>query len=283
MFRRMHVSMARRCGVGFAVVALVVWLCGASLAQTGPPAPAPRPMPEMAGPMEHPPTPFYREWTFHVLMGLITAAAGFLVYRARTRRYWRRAPAGVTNEAVLVVDLVESTYLATHHGERLAMRARNVMEERTLAAGKTHGVTFVENTGDGCMMTFPSVRAAVEAGVLLLRSFRDYPPDLAPLPSLDVRAGVTYGEILLDSRGARHGATINKAFRLIGVSQDAFAQVEGEDRLHEVPGRNRIFVDEEAMNELSGAEIPFRFMGFCRLKGFTGLHRIYQILWDGRE
>ena len=37
------------------------------------------------------------------------------------------------------------------------------------------------------------------------------------------------------------------------------------------------------MNELSGAEIPFRFMGFCRLKGFTGLHRIYQVLWEGHQ
>jgi len=240
-------------------------------------------MPEMAGgTMEHPPTPFYREWTFHVLLGLVTAAAGFLVYRARTRRHWGRAPAGVTNEAVLVVDLVESTHLATHHGGSLAMRARNIMEERTLAAGRTHGVSFVESTGDGCMMTFPSVRAAVEAAVLLLKGLRDRPPDLAPVPSLDVRAGVAYGEILLDSRGARHGAAINKAFRLIGVAQEAFAQVEGEDRLSEVPDRNRILLDEEAVNELSEAEFPFRFVGFCRLKGFTGLHRIYQVLWDGR-
>jgi class 3 adenylate cyclase len=187
------------------------------------------------------------------------------------------------SEAVLVVDLVDSTRLATHHGDSLAMRARNVMEERTLAAGKTHGVSVVESTGDGCLMTFPSARAADEAAVLLLRGLRDHPPDLAPVPALDVRAGVTYGEILLDSRGARHGATINKAFRLIGVSPDAFVQVEGEDRLGEVPGRNRIFVDEEVINELTGAAIPFRFVGFCRLKGFTGLHRTYQILWDGRE
>jgi class 3 adenylate cyclase len=273
-----------RGSVALVGVILVVSLGASSPAPAGPPVAAPQPMTGMAGgSMDHPPTPFYREWTFHVLLGLVAASAGFLVYRARSRRHWRRAPAGVMSEAVLVVDLVDSTRLATHHGDGLAMRARNVMEERTLAAGKAHGATVVDSTGDGCMMTFPSVRAAVEAAVLLLRGLRDHPPDLAPVTALDVRAGVTYGEILLDSHGTRHGATINKAFRLIGVSSDAFAQVEGEDRLGEVPDRNRIFADEEAVNELSGAVAPFRFLGFCRLKGFTGLHRVYQILWDARE
>jgi hypothetical protein len=36
-------------------------------------------------------------------------------------------------EAVLVVDLVESTRLATHYGDGLAMQARNALRDRVLA------------------------------------------------------------------------------------------------------------------------------------------------------
>ena len=71
-----------------------------------------------------------------------------------------RPPAGVVHEAVLALDLADSTQLAIHYGDRLAMRARNFLEEASAAAGRSHGATFVENTGDGSMMTFASVIAA---------------------------------------------------------------------------------------------------------------------------
>lgn len=217
--------------------------------------------------------------TSHILVGLLAALAGVLAHRAWSRRRWRRAPAGVVVEAVLVVDLVNSTRLATHHGEDLAMRARNVLERRALAAANPKGVTFVENTGDGCMMTFPSVLAAAEAAGKLLRGLRDRPPEMTPGPALEVRAAVTYGEILLDSRGSRHGAAINEAFRLMSVPSDAFVIVEGEERLTEIPDRNRIFLDEDAANELGSAEPAFRQVGVCRLRGFSGFHRVYELLW----
>lgn len=222
---------------------------------------------------------FYGEWTFHVLVGLLAAIGGVLAHRAWVRRRWTRAPAGVVVEAVLAVDLVNSTWLATHHGEDLAMRARNVLERRMLAAAKPEGVTFVENTGDGCMMTFPSVLAAAQAARTLLLGLRDRPPEMAPSPPLEVRAAITYGQILLDARGSRHGATINETFRLMGVPGDAFVNVEGEERLTEIPDRNRVFLDEDAANELGSADLTIRQVGVCRLKGFNGFHRVYELHW----
>lgn len=225
------------------------------------------------------PAPFYSEWTFHVLVGVVAAATGVLGHRAWSRRRWRRAPAGVVVEAVLAVDLVNSTWLATHHGEELAMRARNLLERRALAAANSQGVTFVENTGDGCMMTFPSALAAAQAASTLLRGLRDRPPEMAPGPPLEVRAAITYGQILLDSRGSRHAAAINEAFRLMSVPNDAFVTVDGEVRLSEIPDRNRIFLDEDAANELGSANLTFRQVGVCRLKGFSGFHRVYELCW----
>jgi class 3 adenylate cyclase len=137
----------------------------------------------------------------------------------------------------------------------------------------------VETTGDGCMMTFPSAIEAAQTAAKLLRHLRDSPPDMAPGPSLEVRAAVTYGEILLDARGVRHGAAINEAFRLMSVASEAFVAVEGEERLPEIPDRDRVFLDEDAFNELRSADFALRQVGVCRLKGFSGFHRVYELQW----
>ena len=238
---------------------------------------------QTVAPMPHAPRAlsFFFEEMSHVLVGMVAAIAGVLAHRAWSRRRWRRAPAGVVVEAALVVDLVNSTWLATHHGEELAMRARNVLERRALASASPQGVTFVENTGDGCMMMFPSVVAAVRAAAGLLRGLHDRRPDMAPGPPLEVRAAIAYGEILLDSRGARHGAAMNKAFRLMSVPDGAFVSVAGEEGLSEIPDRNRVFMDEDAANELVSADVGLQQVGVCRLKGFSGFHRVYEPRWSG--
>ena len=223
---------------------------------------------------------FLLDETSHILVGVLAALAGVFAHRAWSRRRWHRAPAGVVVEAVLAVDLVNSTWLATHHGEELAMHARNLLERRAREAANAQGVTFIENTGDGSMMTFASVASAAQAASTLLRGLRDRPPDMAPGPALEIRAAITYGQILLDSRGSRHGASINEAFRLMSVPSDAFVIVEGEERLTEIPDRNRVFLDEDAANELGAAKVPIRQAGVCRLKGFSGFHRVYELRWN---
>lgn len=220
----------------------------------------------------------YLDLLSHVLVGVVAAFLGIVAQRAWTRRRWRRAPSALVNEAVLAVDLVNSTHVAAQHGDGVAMRARNLLERRTLAAARSHDVSFVETTGDGCMMTFPSVGAAAKAAAKLLRGLEQRPPDVAPAPPLEVRAAISYGEILLDARGVRHGAAINKAFRLVGVPADAFVAVDGEERVHPVPDRNRVLLDEESLNEL-GDRAAVRQVGVCRLRGFSGFHRVFEFGW----
>lgn len=243
---------------------------------------------EIAGmPMEHPlaPTPFYRERTFLVLLGFGIGGVGIFGYRVLSSR-WRRkgAAAGFVSEAVLVVDLVGSTHLATHYGEGLALRATEILHDRTLALAEPRGLTFEKNTGDGCFMTFPTVLAACQTAMALLKDVVDRPPDLSPAPGLELRAGISYGEILIDAGNDRHASAINKAFRLEGLSRESFTQVEGENsKVNEIAERNRIFLDEEAAQELRNEEtgkVPLRFLGFSRLKGFSGLHRVYEVLWS---
>jgi class 3 adenylate cyclase len=241
-------------------------------------------MSEIAGaPLEHASIspPFYQERTFLAVVSLGLAGGDFAVYRLeRARRRRRALPAGFASEAVFVVDLVESTRLATHYGDNLAMTARNTLKDRTLALSEKHGVDFTENTGDGCLMTFPTVAGAVETAIALLRDLRDRPADLSPGPPLAVRIGISYGEILLDARGGRHGAAMNKAFRLEGLSEASFVRLEGEGEAREIPGHDRIFLDEEAVRELAALEIPHRLVGVSSLKGFSGLHRVYEVVWQ---
>lgn len=247
-----------------------------------------QPMPHAPAPTDpepmHPATPFYREWTFHVLLGTLTAGAAFVVYRvARSRRRARRVPTGFLDEAVLAVDLVDSTHWATHYGSAMAMRARHILADRTRSAAERREVRFTETTGDGCLMTFPTVTRAVETAVALFTELKRQPPDLSPGPSLEVRAGISYGEILLDEDGLRHGAAINKAFRLLTVTGESFTQVAGAREPVDVPDRSRILLDEEAANELPSGDPVLRFVGFASLKGFAGLHRIYEGRWEARN
>jgi len=237
---------------------------------------------QMAGPMDRQAArePFYREWTFLALVGLALAAGGLLIgYRVmRTRRSWRSGGTRFVTEAVLVVDLVQSTHLATHYGDGLAMKARIVLKDRTLAVAKNQGLVFAENTGDGYFMTFDSVAKAIRAAFALLADLEERPPDLGPAPPLAVRVGISYGEILLDARGVRHGAVINKAFRLEGLSRDAFVQLEGDGDAATVPDRDRVFLGEDAAEEARSGGFSLAPVGICTLKGFSGLHRVYQAL-----
>jgi hypothetical protein len=202
----------------------------------------------------------------------------FRVLRSRLR--WRAGPAGFVSEAVLAVDLMDSTRLATHYGEAVALRARNALEEQVRRLTET-GRTYLETTGDGCLVTFPAVAPALEAAVALVREWHERPPDLGPAGRLDLRAGVTYGEILLDARGARHGAAINKAYRLLSVKPRDLADVKVEAEGTALSERTRILVDEEAAQEAGRAD-GVRFVGYARLRGFTGLHGVYGVTWQAR-
>jgi hypothetical protein len=183
-----------------------------SLAQPGSRMPMMPGMPPITGapaPVTTVSRPLYGHPVAQLLAVLVVVAAGYTAYRVLPRR---RRSVRAAQEAVLVVDLVESTHFATHYGDTLAMRARNALKDRALDVARPHGLAVAESTGDGWFMTFPAVSAAVNTAVELLRSLGRNPPDLAPAPAIEARAAITYGEILVDARGGRPGATINKAF-----------------------------------------------------------------------
>lgn len=70
---------------------------------------------------------------------------------------------------------------------------------------------------------------------------------------------------------------INKVFRLESLQREAFVHVDEDPVGPEIPEHDRIFLDEEAAQEARSSGFSPESTGFVRLKGFTGLHRVYQI------
>jgi hypothetical protein len=259
----------------------VATLAALATAQAGAQTP-PHGMPAspMSGPgaeMAHD-RPFYREGTFHALVGAALISGALVAYRFLRSRPRRRAgPAGFVSEAVLAVDLMDSTHLATHYGEAVALRARNALEEQVRRLTEATRA-FLETTGDGCLVTFPAVTPALESAVALVRERHEGLTDPGPAGRLEVRVGVTYGEILLDARGVRHGAAINKAYRLLSVKAKDLVELKGNAEGTALSERTRILVDEDAAQEVSRT-VGLGFVGYARLRGFTGLHGLYEATW----
>jgi class 3 adenylate cyclase len=233
--------------------------------------------PMVVAPMDHPrERPLYRERAFHLAA---LAGVAFLVYRVVRRRRRRRGlpSANLVTEAVLVVDLVGSTRVATHYGDAAAMRARLELRDRARVEAERRGLLFTERTGDGRVMTFRSVRDAVDTASALASGLAESPPDRDRGPAVAMHAAITYGELLVDARGGRHGTVLNKAFRLDALTEDQLVHVDGDVETARLPSDNRILLDEEAAQESERIGTRARKLGFCRLKGFSGLHRVYAL------
>ena len=56
--------------------------------------------------------------------------------------------------------------------------------------------------------------------------------------------------------------------------------MEGENHPTDIPDLDRIFLDEEASQELSPSDTPIRPVGFSKLKGFSGLHQVFEVVWN---
>jgi class 3 adenylate cyclase len=263
------------------MLAALVAAPGLVLAQTEPPPAGPPASGMMRGadgvahmpPVSHARArPLYRERIVHLL--LFGGVATFVIHRLVRRRRRRGIPsAELVAEAVLVVDLVGSTRLATHHGDAIAMRARLELRDRARDEAERRGLVFTERTGDGRVMTFRSVKDAIDTVRSLVASLAA--TERGPGPALAVHAAITYGELLVDARRGRHGMVLNKAFRLDALTEEHLVHVEGDVQTPRLPAENRVLLDEEAAQEAERAGVPVRALGFCRLKGFSGLHRVY--------
>jgi class 3 adenylate cyclase len=127
---------------------------------------------------------------------------------------------------------------------------------------------------------FPISHREHRAAVKILQNAEGYNKDAPEKERIELRVGISYGELALDEQRERHGAAINKAFRIEGLKKEDQQSMGGGLEPEDFPEKNRIFVSEETKEEIKDVpEIPVHQVGVFDLKGFTGLHRIYCIPW----
>jgi class 3 adenylate cyclase/tetratricopeptide (TPR) repeat protein len=160
--------------------------------------------------------------------------------------------------AVLFTDLVSSTELMTHLGQRSFDELRRRHFAALAGAVTAYGGEEVKNTGDGVMAVFPSATQAVDAAVAMQRATLRHGGSVA----LSIRVGVAVGDATFEA-GDVFGAPVVEAARLVASARPgqilagAFVPAAAGDRT------DAAFVD----------------IGPLELKGFPGPVSACEVIW----
>src|SRR5258708_7668757 len=117
----------------------------------------------------------------------------------------------------------------------------------------------IKGLGDGCMISFGSVRHGVECALAIQRSIAEYSKQ-HPERKIRIRIGLNTGEVV-EEAGDIFGAAVNVAARVAGKAKG------GEILVSDV------------VRALVGpvAEIVFDYKGAYKLKGFPDRWRIHKV------
>ena len=136
--------------------------------------------------------------------------------------------------AILAADVVGYSRLM---GEDEAGTARLVRERREAATPivRSFGGRLVKTTGDGVLLEFPSVVAAVECAVAIQKVMAERNAELPEAKRVLYRIGVNLGDVLIDGDDIL-GDGVNVAARLEGIAEPGGVCVSGSVLEH-IQGR----------------------------------------------
>lgn len=184
-------------------------------------------------------------------------------------------------EAVMVLDLCDSTIIANRYGDAFALRLKEALRTLVRPILAQAGVSFLKGTGDGFLATFQDLVRAVDAAVTILQQKGDKLPKASDGTPSMLRIGIHFGQTHVDSDGDRQGDVVNMAFRLEGAGVSGFHETHGGILKDTLPLRDRVFLSEHAHEELQKfGKHPTRLVGFFDLKGIAGRHRVYEVQWQ---
>jgi class 3 adenylate cyclase len=185
-------------------------------------------------------------------------------------------------EAIVVLDMCNSSALASRFGDEQAMKVKRELRRQYLPIVRRWGAQFVKNTGDGYLVTFSRARDAVGSSVETLQRLRDYNAGVTASEQLRLRFGLNYGETMVDADGDRHGNAVNVAFRVEGVREEhRQAPVSEQDPLRT---EDRVY-----LTSILFAELPTAVQAACRplslflLKGIAEPHLLYAVEWEALD
>jgi class 3 adenylate cyclase len=166
-----------------------------------------------------------------------------------------------TTVTVLFTDVVGSTSLRQHHGEKAAHEIMNAHDEIVRQQLRDYSGQEVKTTGDSFMIAFDSARKAVECAVGIQRALHAN-NRLHPNQPVKVRIGLHTGEAIRAGQDL-FGTGVDAAARIM-------ARAEGE----------QILVSD-VLKSVLGAAKDFEFKDHkrVRLKGFTERWRRWEVVW----
>jgi class 3 adenylate cyclase len=171
-------------------------------------------------------------------------------------------------EAILVLDLIQSTELIREQGDEFFRDLLRRIETAFIPIARRHHTRGVDGHGDGFLFCFERADQALEA---LREMYGRLPMLNQAMPSgveVAFRATLHVGPTFTDTRGNRTGLAVLKTVRLGGVME----MLQGRGA-----GRNSLVISEEAQAALEAAGISAKLLGSVTLRGFPDTHPVYQI------
>ena len=170
-------------------------------------------------------------------------------------------PTSEATATIMFTDMVESTAMMERLGDRLG---RHVMSRHDQImrrqAAEHHGVE-VKSTGDGFMLTFPSVRRGLLCAIAMQEALVKSNKEHSESPIL-VRIGLSVGEPIRDDED------------LFGMS------VIIASRIATMANSGQVLISQIAYSLVSnGGDFRFRPLDPVELKGIDGAHHLYELLW----
>lgn len=187
-------------------------------------------------------------------------------------------PGSTVTEAILVLDLCNSTDITTRYGDSFAMKLFQKLETVVNPLAKREWFQFKKGTGDGYLITFPKVTNAVRFALDVLERIKILNQKADASEQINLRFAINIGEAKVDDKGDRLGAAVSMTFRVEGVKAQNLIAAENGMAQEEMPTDNRVFVTENVIKEIEDVDgLQARLVGLFELKGITGLHRIFHI------
>lgn len=171
------------------------------------------------------------------------------------------APQGARGRAaILVIDIVESTRLASELGEVLIARWQRLAGDIVTCVREAHGGTLRRAMGDGLLFTFDAPRLAVAAALAIQRLAAHHAEGSRAEDAIWLRIGLHVDTVIVDDTDI-HGFGLALATRLLTVA---------------APGD--IVCSSELRDELTdGLSADFEDLGPCHLKHVPEPVRAYRV------
>jgi class 3 adenylate cyclase len=192
----------------------------------------------------------------------------------------------VVTEAIVVIDLVESTLTSNLFGW-YAVGRHSLRDLRTLVdeVGRNRGLRCLRSTGDGYLLTFYDPQSAemaaihaVEAVFELLRRILMRNQQVSEERALNLRCAVHLGEVDVVAND-REGPHISMAFRLEDISRASLPAALNPIPPEQFPLQNYVLCSEEVAGILSRRATHWELasIGLLKLKGFPGWREVFRI------